>query len=105
MYFIFRKSDGVVLYESHSLDQYAKEKTACLASEGGTRADYIYLTAETSTPAGKLATATSEGVRFVDDPSVLAENAAKEITAKKLLALGLEDSDIRALGLSTSRTL
>jgi len=103
MYFIFRKADGIVLYESFSLEQYANEKVACLASEGGRRADYIYLTAETSTPPGMVATPTSDGfVRFIEDPTVTASNAAKADTAKKLRALGLEDSDIKTLGLFTN---
>ena len=50
-----------------------------------------------------VATPTSDGfVRFIEDPTVTASNAAKADTAKKLRALGLEDSDIKTLGLFTN---
>ena len=100
MYFIFRKSDGVVLYESHTPEQYENEKSACLVSEGGTKADYLYLTGTSSTPPGKLATATEDGkIRFIDDPTVTANNNAKTIVAGKLRRLGLDDADLSALGI------
>ena len=100
MYFIFRESDGEVLYEAHTLGQYENEKTACLANEGGVEADYLYLTAPSSTPPGMLATVSSDGaVEFVEHPTVAANNAAKAITAGKLRALGLDDADLNALNL------
>jgi hypothetical protein len=101
MYFIFRKSDGVVLYEAHTLGQYENEKTACLANEGGVEADYLYLTGISSTPPGMLATVSSDGeVEFVKHPTVVAMDAAKAITAGKLRALGLDDADINTLNLT-----
>lgn len=101
MYFIFRKSDGVVLYESHSLDQYENEKKACLISEGGSESDYLFLTGTTSTPPGKIATVSASGeVRFVDDPIATAEQKAKNVLSEKLRKLGLDDLDLSALGIT-----
>jgi hypothetical protein len=100
MHFIFRKSDGVVLYEAHTLEQYSHEKAACLANEGGTEADYLYLAAPTPTPPGMLATVSRDGeVQFIEHPTVTANNSAKTIVAGKLRSLGLDDADLRALGI------
>jgi len=100
MYFIFRKSDGVVLYESHTLEQYENEKTTCLANEGGVKADYLYLTATTSTPPGMIATVSNNGqVRFIEHPTVTANNSAKAVVAGKLRSLGLDTADLNALGI------
>jgi len=100
MYFIFRKSDGEVLYEAHSSTQYETEKAACLANEGGTEADYLYLTGTTSTPHGMIATVSDRGrVEFIEHPTVAANKSAKNIVAGKLRGLGFDDADRVAVGI------
>ena len=41
MYFVFRKSDGVILYQSYTSEQAENEWQSCLKSEGGVKEDYI----------------------------------------------------------------
>ena len=49
-----------------------------------------------------LATVSSDGeVEFVKHPTVVAMDAAKVITANKLIALGLDAADIKTLNLAS----
>ena len=98
-YYIFRKADNTLLYVAYSETQYMNEKAACLRHEGVVEDDYIYATSETSPSPGMVAVlSASNEVEFQLNPIREARRVAKEGLDVKLKALGLNDTDLSALG-------
>jgi hypothetical protein len=99
MYFVFRKSDNVLLYQSHTAKQEANEWTACLANEGGVAGDYIRIEAAIDVPAGYIATLNDaqDTVTAVEDPRLVAQRTNRASGQAKLRDLGLTDDEIVAL--------
>jgi len=97
VYYIFRKSDGVILYITHTLQQLENEKQACLANEGGTLDDYTIIEG-VAKPRGMLPILDADGqVDFVLPEATVAKRAAKASLDAKLAALGLTATEIALL--------
>lgn len=97
-YYIFRNSDKVLLYEAHTEWQFVNEKVACLWNEGGTVADYVYVTSTAPKPPGTVATLDPNGqVVFAPNPRLVAKRAAKEAARVRLTGLGFTPNEINAL--------
>jgi len=99
MFFVFRKSDNVLLYQSQTARQEANEWAACLANEGGVAADYIRIEAAIDIPSGYIATLNDaqDTVTAVEDPRLVAQRTNQESGKAKLKVLGLTDDEIAAL--------
>ena len=99
MYFVFRKSDGVILYQAHTANQAANEWAVCLRAEGGVAADYVRITADIDIPSGHVATLNDaqDTVTAVEDPRLVAQRTNQESGKAKLKVLGLTDGEISAL--------
>ena len=99
VYYIFRKADSALLYAAYTEAQHASEKASCLSNEGGVEADYVYVTSETPPSLGMVAVLSeSNEVEFQLNPIREARRVAKEGLDVKLKALGLNDTDLSALG-------
>jgi hypothetical protein len=97
MYYIFRKSDGVILYISHTLQQLENEKQACLANEGGTLDDYTIIEGATR-PRGMTPVLDADGqVDFALSETTVAKRAARASLGAKLQALGLTAEEVALL--------
>lgn len=101
MFFIFRKSDGTLLYTPHTEKQLKNERATCLTNEGGTADDYIILEGDvpTSTPDGiRMSPILKNGqLAFEPDPTVVARAELRASGRAKLVALGLTEDEIAAL--------
>tara|TARA_Y100000310_G_scaffold55555_1_gene50918 strand:- start:894 stop:1205 length:312 start_codon:yes stop_codon:yes gene_type:complete len=100
MYFVFRKSDSVILYQSYTAQQASNEWAACLRAEGGDAGDYIRIEAEVDIPAGYVATLNDaqDTVTAVEDSRITVRRQNQESGWAKLRVLGLTDDEIEALG-------
>jgi hypothetical protein len=97
MHFIFRKSDGVILYTPATARQFENEWAACLANEGGTADDYEVVEADGPIPRGTLPTLVEGVVTFPRHPEMVARDATMTVLRDKLKNLGLTDDEINAL--------
>ena len=99
MYFVFRKSDGVILYQSYTSEQAENEWTVCLRAEGGIADDYIRIVADIDIPSGYIATLNDaqDTVIPIEDPKLVARKQVKESANAKLATLGFTDEEIEAL--------
>jgi len=98
MYYIFRKSDGVLLHQSTRLKQIEAEKEACLRNEGGTVDDYIYTESDRAAGLGQMVVFKSGEVTIIDNPKHVARVKVRESLSVKLQALGLTEEEIRMMG-------
>jgi len=101
MYFIFRKSDKVILYTPETAEQLASEKAACLRNEGGVDEDYLVVEASGPIPFGMVPTLSDgNAVTFVLTPTIVARNAARLTLAAKLQSvITLTPEELQVLGI------
>ena len=99
MFFVFRKADNILLYQSQTARQESNEWAACLANEGGVAADYVRIEAAIDIPAGHIATLNDaqDTVTAIEHPRQVAQRANKASGDAKLKALGLTDEEIAAM--------
>ncbi len=101
MFYIFRKSDGVILYTPATQRQFDNEWAACLRNEGGVAADYVVK--EANRPAivpgdiPLVATLVQDQVVFVPNPIGTARAAVRQSARDKLRALGLTEEEVRLI--------
>lgn len=90
MWFIFRRSDGVLLYFGNRDGQLYNELDACERNEGLRPDEFVILQHPGPIPFGMLAEITpQETVHFVPNPLHVAREQLAESAKAKLIALGL----------------
>ena len=99
MYYIFRKSDGVLLYAPNRAEQLINAQSACLANEGGVEDDYATVEVDVSrTPEGQVPALQADGtVTFEPNPLRVAREVINQSAKEKLNALGLTDEEVSAI--------
>ena len=96
MHYIFRKSDGEILYAPDTSEQLENETAACLTNEGGSLDDYVIVEGPVMLK-GQHPTLVGGVVVPIEHPAVTARKEVKARVRGKLAALGLADDEITSM--------